>query len=323
MYTELLKNKIFEQAEVYQELKNKSFSNVQYKQYRDETYGTQDSNYVNRMRLAYYFLYANIDDERAVVYLFREELRDRNNNSFQGIGNSLNVLTTLVNRYNLHGKYDELFEQAKNANFDCACGYDKDCQIDSDIRNLGLLDCIFLSQELEYKDVMEIFVNTWKENVEEWNENNRIMLIKFNAFLGKEQENEEVYLNLLEDVLKTGKINSIVSSYNKIIRYYLSFSQFDMAYYYFKQMIEKTNYEEIKRIRLFGDVLEACFEIICAYSAGANELWKWAKPYLQNTTNRYGNLYTKGIEAAKCVNDSYAIHLEKEYVEWKKKVGLK
>ena len=32
------------------------------------------------------FLYNRIDDERTVVYLFQEELKDRETNSFQGLG---------------------------------------------------------------------------------------------------------------------------------------------------------------------------------------------------------------------------------------------
>ncbi len=42
---------------------------------------TSDANYVNRMRMAYYLLYAKIDDENMIAYLFQEELKDRESNS--------------------------------------------------------------------------------------------------------------------------------------------------------------------------------------------------------------------------------------------------
>ncbi len=68
--------------------------------------------------------------------------------------------------------------------------------------------------------------------------------------------------------------------------------------------------------------MEISFSLICNYSDVAEELWVWAKPELQNKKSMYGNLYTKGISAAKAVQDNYAIQLEKEYAEWKKRVGL-
>lgn len=46
--------------------------------------------------------------------------------------------------------------------------------------------------------------------------------------------------------------------------------------------------------------MEAAFEIICNDSDVSEELWQWAK----------------------AMNDSYAIQLEKEYLAWRKKVGL-
>ena len=87
-------------------------------------------------------------------------------------------------------------------------------------------------------------------------------------------------------------------------------------------MLETINYKEIRGIRLFGDLLEAAFEIICNCPNASKKLWKWAKTELQHMSNRYGNLYTKGIAAAKAVNDSYAMRLEKEYSDWCKEVGI-
>ena len=107
------------------------------------------------MRLAYYLLYAQIDDEDTIVYLFQEELKDRKSNSFQGIGNTLNVLTSILKRYNDDGRYNEMLEEAKNANFDCACGYDKNYWIDDEIDSLDLMDCIFLSQDYLKLSVVE------------------------------------------------------------------------------------------------------------------------------------------------------------------------
>ena len=77
-----------------------------------------------------YFLFENIDNEDIVKRLFEEELKDRETNSFQGIGSSLEILTYLLMKHNDKNKYDELFKRAKNANFDCACGYSRNLKIE-------------------------------------------------------------------------------------------------------------------------------------------------------------------------------------------------
>ena len=226
MKSELVKEKLFEQSKVYQALKNGEYSQVQYVEQYDKVWGRRDRNYLNRMRLAYYLLYAHIDDENTVVYLFQEELKDRKSNSFQGIGYTLNVLTSILNEYNVEGKYDGILDEAKNANFDCACGFDKSYKMDNDISSLDLMDCIYLSQDLEYKDVMEVLVNRWKSSIAQWTDANRKTLIGFNSFLGKELENKEIYETLLENALATGKTFDIVSAYNKVIQYYIDSKQF-------------------------------------------------------------------------------------------------
>lgn len=322
MYSELVKEKLFEQAKVYQELKSGEYSQVQYVEQYDKVWGKCDRNYLNRMRLAYYLLYAHIDDENVVAYLFKEELKDRKNNSFQGIGNTLNVLTAILNKYNVMGKYDGILDEAKNANFDCACGYDKDFMIDNEISSLDLIDCIFLSQDLDYKDIMEVLVIYWKESVIQWTDANRKTLISFNSFLGKDLENKEIYETILKNAIAKEKTFEIVSAYNDVIQYYIGSKEIEKAYLYIKRMICTTDFKEILRIRLFDSVLEECFDIICGNAMNSLELWQWAKPHLSKRTNMYGNLYMKGIAAAKCVNDPYSEKLELEYKEWKKKVGI-
>lgn len=323
MYTEMIKDKLFEQSEVYQMLKNGETVSVQYRTYKDKKWGTGDANYLNRMRLAYYLLYAQIDDEDAIVYLFQEELKDRKTNSFQGIGNTLNVLTFLLKQYNTNNKYNYMFEEAKNANFDCACGYDKEYWIDNKLDSLNLMECIYLSQDLEYRDVMDILVGKWKESITEWNDINRNTLIRFNSFLGKEQENETIYKVLLDNAIISGKTYNIVSAYTTMIRFYIDSRQLKIATTYLIKMINTTDFKDVERIRLFGDVLEECFEVICGGVKESIELWKWSKPYLKRKASMYGNLYEKGIAAAKAVGDSYAAQLEQEYIGWKKEIGLK
>ena len=184
-YIDLLRNKLLEQQEVYEQLKHGETSTVCYKGYRDKEWGTRDANAVNRLRLAYYLLYEKVEDEKTTEYLFREELKDRETNSFQGIGTTIHILTYLLRRYNQNHQYDDLFTRAKNANFDCACGYDADYTASDNIYDNDLLDSIYLCQDLDYKEVMEILVGEWKASVSEWNDSNRRSLISFYSFLGK------------------------------------------------------------------------------------------------------------------------------------------
>ena len=118
-----LKSKIEKQKIIYQALKAGNDDTVRYKEFHNGEWGMDDENYTNRLRLAYYLLYCHIEDEETVVFLFEEELKDRERNSFQGIGSMLQILTHLIRKYNGDGKYAGLLERAKSANFDCACGY--------------------------------------------------------------------------------------------------------------------------------------------------------------------------------------------------------
>ena len=187
-----LKSKIEEQQTIYRSLKAGNDDTVRYKEFHNGEWGTDDENYTNRLRLAYYLLYCHIEDEETVAFLFGEELKDRERNSFQGIGSTLQILTHLIGKYNGDGKYAGLLEQAKSANFDCACGYDPDGQMEDDFEANSLLDCIYLCQEMEYKDVMGSLVDEWKENTTEWSAPNRRVLIDFNTFLGRDAENERL-----------------------------------------------------------------------------------------------------------------------------------
>ncbi len=321
---DMLKERIGEQQEIYRSLKEGDASTVCYKEFQNGSWGTDDANYTNRLRLAYYLLYFQVDDEDTIVYLFQEELKDRETNSFQGIGNTLRILTKLLRKYNVQDQYAELLKRAKNANFDCACGYDPNDTVDSRFENNDLLDCLYLCEEMGYKDIMGDLLDEWKNGVSQDDPSNRRMLISFNSFLGRDAENESLYLEQLDEALTTGKIQGIVSGYRDLIQCYLRTCSYDKAYQSCKKLIGTVDFQQVKRLRLFGDILEACFEITPQYPGAAADLWPWAKAELQNGNpiNRYGNLYKKGIEAARAIGDPYADELEREYLAWLKDVYL-
>ncbi len=312
-----LKAEIEKQQEAYHALKEGDVGAVCYKEFQNGEWGTDDENYTNRLRLAYYLLYCHVDDEEAVVYLFQEELKDRENNSFQGIGSTLQILTQLLRKYNTDSKYGDLLERAKNANFDCACGYDPDETVEEDFGSNSLLDCIYLCQEMEYRDVMGALVDEWKEDTAEWKSANRSTLIRFNTFLGRDAENEGLYQEQLAERLsaENSTVQNIISGYKDLIWHYLHTGNYEKAHFYCKKVIETTDYRQIRRLRLFGYILEACFELTANAPAASADLWSWAKSELQSMpqSSRDGTLYKKGIAAAKALKDPYGKELEQEY----------
>lgn len=327
MGTDILKKKLGEQQKVYESLKKGDVGLVCYKENQNGKWGVDDANYTNRLRLAYYLLYWKIEDENIIRYLFEEELKDRENNSFQGIGSTLWILTGLLRKYNKNHKYEELFKRAKNANFDCACGYDAEMTVNDDFESNDLLDCIYLCQEMDYKDVMSTLVEEWKRDMDGWDLDQRSRLIGFYTYLGREEENEALYQAQLEEIMwkKGGKTREIISGYKDLICYYLNTGNYEKAFSYCKTVIDATDYKSIRTLRLFGDILEACLELIVQIPDKASGLWEWTKDELKNKpwSSWYGNLYTKGMDAAKAVNDPYGEEIEEAYVKWMRDIKLR
>lgn len=125
-YTEELKRVIFGYGNEVRRYLSGDKSDYIYCAQRSEKSGTSDKNYANRTRLCYalYYNMCGAPDKTALVReLFIEELKDRETNSFQGIVDNLEILTSMLIELG-EPSDSELFKRAKNANFDCACGYE-------------------------------------------------------------------------------------------------------------------------------------------------------------------------------------------------------
>lgn len=321
-HAQLLKGKLSEQEKVYQAFLSGDRSCVCHQPFQHSTYGQQDANYTKRLRLSNYLLFEHIDDEATIHALFQEELRDRQTNGFQGIGPVLGVLTTLLRHYNTDGSYDELFQKAKMANFDCAAGYDPSGEVDADLDSYSLPDCIRLAKDMNYNDVMGTLVDFWKATVTEWDDAKRGQLIRYNSHLGRIAENETIHKQVLASRL-SGKLFDIASAYHSLIGYYIDLQNYPMAYRYLTELIGTYDLKEIRPIRLFAYFIEYALEIVADAPEFSAEVWPWAKAELKKRHNKFGNLYTKGIAAAKAMGDPYALLLESEYLLWKKRMKIK
>lgn len=125
-YAEEFKRVIFGCAKDVERYLSGGKADYIYKAAHTDKSGTFDANYANRSRLCWALKYdvCEVPDKLELVReLFLEELKDRETNSFQGIGGNLEKLTGLLLQLS-EPKDSELFTRAKNANFDCACGYE-------------------------------------------------------------------------------------------------------------------------------------------------------------------------------------------------------
>lgn len=129
-----------------------------YKEIYTKEYGTNDANYKNRLRLSYAILYTHKYEEHfridgLILKLFNEELFDRESNSFQGIGRSLEILTELMNKYDVPDR-EVLFERAKQANFDCYGGYNSK-YVSPKLESYSLEEAVELLVELDEKELAQ------------------------------------------------------------------------------------------------------------------------------------------------------------------------
>lgn len=220
------------------------------------------------------------------------------------------------------GRERDKQKAAAKANFDCVCGYNPACQVSDNLYDNDLTDCIYLCQELDYPDVMKQLVSEWKDTVMKDTDSDRACLIRFHQFLGMEEENGPLYQAQLLSATETGKISDLARAYIDMIRHELRMKQYEKAGNHIREARERADDGSDSMWRLRGELLETAFELISSDRAVGGCLWEWAKAEFGRLTNICGNVYTKGIEAARAMEDTYALELEKEYQAWREKMGL-
>lgn len=115
MYQEIIREMLAGQAKTLEKARSGDFSEVCWDAERVPGDGTRDKHYTARLRLACYLLFWQVQDERLTADLFGEELKDRETNSFQGIGTSLEILTFLLSHFKL--KHWEQRNHGRHINF--------------------------------------------------------------------------------------------------------------------------------------------------------------------------------------------------------------
>ena len=307
---------------------------------------TKDKNYIERLKLVLSILYHKNRNELMnkksfedlLVFLFEEEIKDRQTNSYQGIGTSLEIMSFLfVKLYNddinkLLFKYKDLFDKAKNANFDCNCGYGVD---DYDYYNekldeLNLDSIISYFIDIDESKLLSKLVDIWKSTVKEWDKNNLDKLKYYESLIEDKESLLETTKKLFEMAVQENESNwDIVSALNNYLKSLIDDNKYDYAW----QLISKymNNIKNIRddkfyNINLGRHIIERAADIMLNINNEKLEKEIWAfisEPFTAEHHSFYLKLYEKVLLCCDIVRDEKLKNkISQEYQKELKKLKL-
>ncbi|WP_028329577.1 hypothetical protein [Brachyspira alvinipulli] len=314
-----------------------------YKEDNESEY-TKDKNYNERLKLILSILYHKNRNELMnkkefedlLVFLFEEEIKDRQTNSYQGIGTSLEIMSFLfVKLYNddiekLLSRYKDLFDKAKNANFDCNCGYGID---DYNYYN-ERLDELSIDAVISYSiDIYELklfskLVDIWKGTVKEWDKKNLDKLKYYASFIEDKESLLETNNKLFEMAVKENASNwDIVSALNSYLKSLIDNNKYDYAW----QLISKYMYnikniqdDKFYNINLGRYIIERAADIMLNINNEKleKEIWYFiSEPFIYKHSSFYLKLYEKVLLCCDIVRDKKLKNkISEEYQKELKKI---
>ena len=314
-----------------------------YKEDNEAEY-TKDKNYIERLKLILSILYHKNRNELMnkksfedlLVFLFEEEIKDRQTNSYQGIGTSLEIMSFLfVKLYNddinkLLSKYKDLFDKAKNANFDCNCGYGID---DYDYYN-ERLDELSIDAVISYFiDIDELklcskLIDIWKSNVKEWDKKNLDKLKYYESLIEDKESLLETTKKLFEMAVKENESNwDIVSALNNYLKSLIENKKYDYAWQLIsKYMNNIKNIQDDKfyNINLGRYIIERSADIMININNEKleKEIWSFiSEPFTAEHHSFYLKLYEKVLLCCDIVKDEKLKNkISEEYEKELKKI---
>ena len=336
LYQELFNDYLKEYYNIFEELLNclenddkekfqEKVNIFVYKKDNESEY-TKDKNYIERLKLVLSILYHKNRNELMnkksfedlLVFLFEEEIKDRQTNSYQGIGTSLEIMSFLfVKLYNddinkLLFKYKDLFDKAKNANFDCNCGYGVD---DYDYYNekldeLNLDSIISYFIDIDESKLLSKLVDIWKSTVKEWDKNNLDKLKYYESLIEDKESLLETTKKLFEMAVQENESNwDIVSALNNYLKSLIDDNKYDYAW----QLISKymNNIKNIRddkfyNINLGRYIIERSADIMLNINNEKleKEIWSFiSEPFIAEHHSFYLKLYEKVLLCCDIVRD--------------------
>lgn len=354
LYQELFNDYLKEYYNVFEELLNYLENNDKeqfeiniatfvYKEDNEVEY-TKDKNYIERLKLVLSILYhKNRNDlmnkksfEDLLVFLFEEEIKDRQTNSYQSIGTSLEIISFLfVKLYNgdinkLLSKYKDLFDKAKNANFDCNCGYGIDDYnyYNERLDELSIDAVISYSIDIYELELFSKLLDIWKGAVKEWDKKNLDKLKYYVSFIEDKESLLETNKKLFEMTLQENESNwEIVSALNSYLKSLIDNNKYDYAW----QLISKymNNIKNIQNdnfydINLGRYIIERAADIMLNIKDNETEKEIWAfisEPFTNKHSSFYLKLYEKVLLCCDIVKDEKLQNkISKEYQKELKKI---
>ena len=254
-----------------------------YKKEYTEQWGNTDCNYLNRKRLCYglFFNVCEVGEpqmENMIRELFEEEIISRENESFQGIGDNLELLTVLMKKYRRPGD-QELFERSKNANFDCFCGYDPERSYNEsynpDPESYELFDCIYLAGDLNLTDYVCRLVDIFKEK--KLDITGLMQLKHFAEFTGRKADKEQAIEGCFEYFAHSFDADDMerLQAYEDMICLLVSKGETDKA---FSLLVEGT--EVLKKFNGCA-FYDSAYEIMQADKNAAHRVWSYVGKYAE------------------------------------------
>ena len=307
---------------------------------------TKDKNYIERLKLVLSILYHKNRNELMnkksfedlLVFLFEEEIKDRQTNSYQGIGTSLEIMSFLfVKLYNGHinkllSKYKDLFYKAKNANFDCNCGYHVD---DYDYYNerldeLNLDSIISYFIDIDESKLLSKLVDIWKGTVKEWDKKNLDKLKYYESLIEDKESLLETTKKLFEMAVQENESNwDIVSALNNYLKSLIDNNKYDYAWQLMtKYMNNIKNIQDDKfyNINLGRFIIERAADIMLNINNDKLEKEIWAfisEPFTAEHHSFYLKLYEKVLLCCDIVKDEKIKNkISQEYQKELKKLKL-
>lgn len=278
-YKEILAEMLGELKKDVEKYLTGSRENYIYCKEHTEEYGDTDKNYDNRKRLCCGLL-LNVCEipeqkrEEIIRELFEQEIISRENEAFQGIGTNLELLTQLMQKYR-RPEDREIFDRAKNANFDCFLGYDPehDYKYKADPDEYSLDDCISLAEELELKDCLCRLADISKHECKSFEDYEKLLYISRST--GREEDRETAVKGYFRLTLSSPEADDMarLKAYEEIIDLLAEKGEGDEA---FELLNDGTKALRKFNMRSFYDctlkIMETSPEI-------AKEVWEYAGYY--------------------------------------------
>lgn len=293
------------------------YTNLVYKHSNNEKYGDYDENYINRKRLVAVMttIRPDVICEEVVNTLFLAETESCHYSSFGGYDTVLETLTAMLWEYNDDGRYDKAFENAKNANFDCICGYEAEknaysYQVGTDfINEMSDIDGIeYLFYYLGIEDELTPYLDMIERKY--YDDKNHLSKIRtINNQLGRKNHNYRFYQLELKEALKNNDSWKIAVVFQNLIDILINTDK-AKAYELFKKAVPYLFLDkEWLECNLGRDYIIFAADFINNISSCRENLWREWKEYII-TANEHifnGNERKVLLDAAENMNDYDAV----------------